>query len=220
MNLVRWQREFSVTRQRFDNIQGLKRRQVSAWLVQALTEGKVAEELATVACENEWLTLKLAVENSSTICRMIRDSEVDFGLILDPGAVSGLEVPAFAELDMGVVLPAGHPLSTQQSLSFGQLNLGRHIIPQASLVVHECVISLYQRSGQFPENFISCNDISLIRNMVIQGSGICILSWLDVMAEVANRQLSFVPLKNNLLRPLTLALCTAPSRQLSRAAMF
>ncbi|MCX8957999.1 LysR family transcriptional regulator [Erwinia psidii] len=217
-DLVRWQREFSVTRQRFDDIQGLKRGQVSAGLVQALTEGKVAEELAMVACENEWLTLKLAVENSSTICRMIRDSEVDFGLILDPGAVSGLEVLAFAELEMGVILPSGHPLSTRESLTLGQLNRERHIIPQASLVVHERVISLYQRSGQFPENFISCNDISLIRNLVIQGAGICIMSWLDVMADVRSEQLSFVPLKNNLLRPLTLALCTAPSRQLSRAA--
>lgn len=217
-DLVRWQREFSVTRQRFDDIQGLKRGQVSAGLVQALTEGQFAGELAAIASENEWLTLKLAVENSSTICRMIRESDIDFGLILDPGAMNGLEVLAFAELEMGVILPKNHPLSSQESLTLGQLSRERHIIPQESLVVHERVMSLYQRSGQFPDNFISCNDISLIRNLVIQGAGICILSWLDVMADTRGKQLTFVPLKNTLLRPLTLALCTAPSRQLSRAA--
>jgi len=41
---------------------------------------------------------------------------------------------------------------------------------------------------------------------------------LDVVTEVQEQQLSFVPLKNSVMRPLTLALCTAPSRQLSRAA--
>jgi hypothetical protein len=32
-------------------------------------------------------------------------------------------------------------------------------------------------------------------------------------------KLAFVPLRNKLLRPLTLALCTAPSRQLRPAQM-
>ncbi|MFC0140916.1 LysR family transcriptional regulator [Erwinia mallotivora] len=217
-DLIRWQREFSVTRQRFDEIQGMKRGQVSAGLVQALTEGDIAEELATIAVENEWLTLKLAVENSAEICRMIRDSEVDFGLILDPGAVTGLEVLAFAELEMGVVLPVDHQSGSRASLSLSELSGERHIIPQASLVVHERVISLYHRNGQFPDNFISCNDIGLIRNMIMQKAGVCVLSRLDVMTDVRRGNLSFVPLRNSQLRPLTLALCTAPSRQLSRAA--
>ncbi|MDP1148294.1 LysR family transcriptional regulator, partial [Klebsiella pneumoniae] len=33
-------------------------------------------------------------------------------------------------------------------------------------------------------------------------------------------QLAFVPLSSTLLRPLTLALCTAPARQLSRPAQM
>lgn len=47
-----------------------------------------------------------------------------------------------------------------------------------------------------------------------------ILSRLDVLEEVKLGQLAFVPLRNKLLRPLTLALCAAPSRQLSRPAQM
>jgi hypothetical protein len=49
---------------------------------------------------------------------------------------------------------------------------------------------------------------------------VTILSRLDVLEEVKLGQLAFVPLRNKLLRPLTLALCTAPSRQLSRPAQM
>ncbi|WP_180350476.1 LysR family transcriptional regulator [Klebsiella pneumoniae] len=42
----------------------------------------------------------------------------------------------------------------------------------------------------------------------------------DVLDEVQRGQLAFVPLRSTLLRPLTLALCTAPSRQLSRPAQM
>jgi hypothetical protein len=41
---------------------------------------------------------------------------------------------------------------------------------------------------------------------------------MDSITAVQRGQLAFIPLRSTLLRPLTLALCTAPSRQLSRAA--
>ncbi|MDO6406805.1 LysR family transcriptional regulator [Pantoea phytobeneficialis] len=217
-DVMRWQREFRVTRQRFDDIQGLKRGNVSAGLVQSLTKGKVADALADIARQHQWLRLELTVDNSHAISQRIRQSEIDFGLILDPAGQSGLDVLAFAELEMGVVLPPQHALSGRNALSLSELSGERHIIPGESLVVHERVAALYRKQGMAPDNIIACNDIRLIRSLVAQGTGICVLSLLDVMSEVEEQQLCFVPLKNSVLRPLTLALCTAPSRQLSRAA--
>ncbi|WP_313689401.1 LysR family transcriptional regulator [Pantoea sp.] len=217
-DVMRWQREFRVTRQHFDDIQGLKRGNVSAGLVQALTRGRVADALAEIARQHQWLRLELTVDNSHAISQLIRQAEIDFGLILDPAGQSGLEVLAFAELDMGVVLPPEHALSGRASLSLSELSGERHIIPGESLVVHERVAALYRKQGLEPDNIIACNDIRLIRSLIAQGTGICVLSRLDVMSEVEEKQLNFVPLKNSVLRPLTLALCTAPSRQLSRAA--
>lgn len=217
-DVMRWQREFRVTRQRFDDIQGLKRGNVSAGLVQSLTKGRVADALADIAQQHQWLRLELTVDNSHAISQLIRQAEIDFGLILDPAGQSGLEVLAFAELEMGVVLPPQHALSGRTSLSLSELSSERHIIPGESLVVHERVAALYRKQGLAPDNIIACNDIRLIRSLIAQGTGICVLSLLDVMSEVEEKHLNFVPLKNSVLRPLTLALCTAPSRQLSRAA--
>ena len=45
-NLLRWQKEFHLTRQKFDELQGLKRGSVSLGMVQALAEGSFAAALA------------------------------------------------------------------------------------------------------------------------------------------------------------------------------
>lgn len=218
-DLLRWQHDFSLTRQRFDEIQGLRRGQVSMGLVQALTEGSLSEEISLTAQGNAWLNLKLVVEGSAAVSQMVKDNELDFGLILDPETVSGIEVMAFAELEMGIVLPVQHRLSKSTALSLTDLRDERHILPGEGLVVHERVRSLYARTGQVPETVVSCNDIRLIRTFIAEGAGVCILSWLDVMEDVRAGRLKFIPLRNRPLRPLTLGLCTAPSRQLSRAAL-
>ncbi|WP_065647573.1 MULTISPECIES: LysR family transcriptional regulator [Pantoea] len=219
-DLTRWQREFRVTRQRFDDIQGLKRGTVTLGMVQSLTRGRIAERIAVMAQTHLWLNLTLTVDNSHRISQLIRQSEIDFGLILDPAGQSGLDVLAFAELEMGVVMNNQHPLRTRDAISLSELSHERHILPGDSLVVHERVAALYHRQGFRPDNVIGCNDIRLIHTLVAQNSGICVLSLLDVMTEVEKGELSFVPLRHNVMRPLTLALCTAPSRQLSRAAQM
>ncbi|GHK51683.1 hypothetical protein KPZU09_14190 [Klebsiella pneumoniae] len=76
-------------------------------------------------------------------------------------------------------------------------------MPGAPLIVHERVALLYRHHDFAPENTISCNDIRLIKSLVLRGSGVTLLSLLDVLDEVQRGQLAFIPLRSTLLRPLT-----------------
>lgn len=219
-DLLRWQKEFQFTRQKFDELQGLKRGTVSVGMVQALAEGSFAHALADIITGQPWLELVLQVADSHTVSQKVRQADLDFGLILDPQGQAGLQVLAFAELEMGVVMRADHAMASAQSLSLGELSEARHILPGAPLIVHERVSMLYRHYSLAPANTISCNDIRLIKSLLLKGDGVTVLSLLDVLDEVKSGQLAFVPLRNTLLRPLTLALCTAPSRQLSRPAQM
>ena len=219
-NLLRWQKEFRQTRQKFDELQGMKRGSVSVGMVQALAEGGFAAALAEIIASWPWLELDLQVADSHTVSQKVRQADLDVGLILDPQGQAGLSVLAFAELEVGIVMRPDHPLAGAKALSLGELSLERHIVPGAPLIVHERVALLYRHHDFTPENTISCNDIRLIKSLVLRGSGVTLLSLLDVLDEVQRGQLAFVPLRSTLLRPLTLALCTAPSRQLSRPAQM
>lgn len=219
-NLLRWQKEFRVTQQKFDELQGLKRGTVNVGMVQALAEGSFAAALAEIINQCEWLELMLQVADSQSISDRVRQSDVDFGLILDPEGQAGLNVLAFIEMEVGVVLHPHHPFAVAPAISLGELSDERHIIPGAPLIVHDRVAMLYRHYDFSPPNTVSCNDIRLIKSLVLKGGGVTVLSLLDVKDEVNNGSLAFVPLRNKLLRPLTLALCTAPSRQLSRPAQM
>ena len=205
-NLLRWQKEFRQTRQKFDELQGMKRGSVSVGMVQALAEGGFAAALAEIIASWPWLELDLQVADSHTVSQKVRQADLDVGLILDPQGQAGLSVLAFAELEVGIVMRPDHPLAGAKALSLGELSLERHIVPGAPLIVHERVALLYRHHDFAPENTISCNGIRLIKSLVLD--------------EVQRGQLAFVPLRSTLLRPLTLALCTAPSRQLSRPAQM
>lgn len=59
-----------------------------------------------------------------------------------------------------------------------------------------------------------------MRSLIHKGVGVGISSLLDVASDLEERRLAFVPLQGRQVKPLTLALCVAPRRQLSRAAQL
>lgn len=65
---------------------------------------------------------------------------------------------------------------------------------------------------------VESDNIQMIISLVQQGLGIGVLTSLDVMTEVRRGLLSFTRIVDPVLRPMTLALCTASSRTPSHAA--
>lgn len=217
-NLLRWQKEFRQTRQKFDELQGMKRGSVSVGMVQALAEG---------ASPPRWRRSSPTGRGWSWICRWLtatpsaRKCVRRTGRRPDPrSAGAGWTQRAGLCRTGGGDCDASGPPAGAKALSLGELSPERHIVPGAPLIVHERVALLYRHHDFAPENTISCNDIRLIKSLVLRGSGVTLLSLLDVLDEVQRGQLAFVPLRSTLLRPLTTALCTAPSRQLSRPAQM
>lgn len=79
---------------------------------------------------------------------------------------------------------------------------------------------LYNRYQLHETPSIVCNDVRMMRELIRKGAGVGILSLLDVMPDLQEKRLAFVPLQGHSVKPLTLALCVAPRRQLSRAAQI
>ena len=219
-DIRRWRKEFSRTRERFDEIQGLRRGHVTISMIAALSEGMVAELIADVGKEHPYLTFDIRIEDSRNISEQVSSAEVDFGLLLDPVEHTGLEVRAFAELPIGIAMPVGHELSHQTSLSFSDIAAYRQIIPSEPLMVNARAKLLYNRYQLLETPSIVCNDVRMMRELIRKGAGVGVLSLLDVLPDLQEQRLAFVPLQGRTAKPLTLALCFAPRRQLSRAAQM
>lgn len=219
-DLRRWNKDYGRTLERFDELRGLRRGQISVAAIDALSEGLLVDVIAQAGKTHPQLKFEVSILENRRVAELVAEAEVDFGLLLDPVEHGGLEVRAMTDIPLGVVLPVGHPLAGERRLAYSQLLDYRLIVPAAPLIVEQRTRSLQATHGDGGNHVLSCDNIRMIRALVRGGSGIGVLSLLDVAVDVAEGRLAFVPLQGRKIKPLQLALCVAPRRQLSRAAQF
>jgi len=92
------------------------------------------------------------------------------------------------------------------------------IVPAQPLALCQQVSVLEGATSVTMDSAVSCDNIQMIASLVLQGIGIGILTSLDVMTEVKAGTLAFSRISDPVLRPMTLALCTATARTPSHAA--
>jgi DNA-binding transcriptional LysR family regulator len=219
-DVKRWRKEYSKTLERLDELQGLKRGHVRVALIEALAEGIVVQAIAELAVEHPYLTFDLRILGNREIVEQVSAAEVDFGILLDPVENSALEIRATADIPLGIAMPTDHPLADKPRISLSTSLAYRHVISAPPLIVYERAQRLYSQHRLAHTHAVECNNVMMMRALIRNGVGIGILSLLDVKAEIDNQQLAFVPLQGKNTKPLTLALCVAPRRQLSRAAQL
>lgn len=151
---------------------------------------------------------------------LVGAGEIDFGLVMDPPPTTQLQMQVMRSIPIGVAMPAGHALAGHEQLLLGQTLDWRHIVPAESLLVGDRVKALYARHVDAIRYAIRCNNVEMMRALVLSGAGIAVMSWLDVFRDVQEGRLAFVPLSQRQAKSLSLCLCVAPQRQLSRAAQW
>lgn len=218
-DLLKWQKEFQLTQNRFDEIQGLTRGSVDFGLISALSDGFVMQSVEYMYQHYPWINFQIRVSDSEQIAQNIADAEYDFGFVLNPKAQHHLEVLDFIELPLGFVMSKQHRLANQSKIYFSDTLDDNHLIPDSPLIIHDYVQALYKHQKFTPQHHTKSNDLRLMSSLISRNLGIGILSYLDIMPLLDKNQLVFKPIHDKGLHPLTVALCVAPKRQLSRAAM-
>ncbi len=219
-DLIKWQKEFQLTRNRFDEIQGLSRGTIDCGLISALSDGFVLDSIQHMYDHYPWINFNFHIQDSDTVSNMIMDAEIDFGILLNPKGHHQLEVLAFVEIPIGFILPKTHPLVDSEKIYLSDTLEYRHLIPGSPLIVHDYVQTLYKHHKFTPQHHLNCNDIRMIMSLIEKNLGIGVLSFIDAYPYLQRDEIVFKPIREKGLYPLTLALCVAPKRQLSRVSQI
>lgn len=215
---AKWQKSLGDVLAQVDDLRGLKRGHVDVAIIHALTKGYIPAALHRVHDRYPGITVGVRVLDNDAVRAAVASGEVDFGICFEPQSVRDLSVRAFAEVRLGFVTPAGHPFAQRGPSRFSTCAGQTMILPAPPLAVEQQV-SVLQAAAQVPlHRAISSDNIQMILSMVLQGTGIGVLTSLDVMTEVASGRLAFTPISDPILKPMIVALATATSRTLSYAA--
>ncbi len=83
------------------------------------------------------ISFTLTTINNIHIQQALISGEADFGIMLNPQTSRELQVRAFAEMNMGIVVPTGHPLASRSAVRFSQCLDYPFILPSAPLMISE-----------------------------------------------------------------------------------
>jgi DNA-binding transcriptional LysR family regulator len=213
-----WKKDFSRVREQLDDLRGLRRGHVRIATIDAINRHFFSSMLKKVHQDYPNISFTLTTMNNIDIQQALIAGDADFGIMLNPQSSKELQVQAFAEINLGIVVPKGHPLEERKGVRFNQCLEYSFIIPSAPLMLSGPVEALLNNNGGIVNEVAVSNNIHMIRSLIKEKIGIGILCWLDIMDEVYDQQLVFIPLTDPQLKTFTLSLCVAPARQLSLAA--
>ncbi|MCX7283526.1 MAG: LysR family transcriptional regulator [Novosphingobium sp.] len=214
----RWQKSLSEVRAQIEDLRGLKRGHVEIAVIDALTKGAIPAAIQSIQSRYPGITIDVKVTGNDQVRRMIASNEVDFGIFFDPQSYRDITVRAFVDVHLGFITPAGHPFGQQPEARFSACIGSPVVTPSAGLAVHQQIAVLEGTTRATLDKKATSNNIQMITSLVLQGVGIGILTSLDVITEVRAGLLSFTRISDPVLRPMTLALCTATARPPSYAA--
>ncbi|WP_375428308.1 LysR family transcriptional regulator [uncultured Sphingomonas sp.] len=214
----RWRKDMATVRTQIEDLRGLKRGHVDIAIIDALAKGYIPRTIQTINRNYPGITIGVHVLENDAVRRAITTGEVDFGIFFGPASYSDITVRAYAEVVLGFVTPAGHPFGQRDEARFSAAAGSALIVPSEPLAVCQQIAVLEGVTGTVPNRTVTSDNIQMISSLVLQGVGIGILTSLDVITEVKRGLLSFTRISDAVLRPMTLALCTATARTPSYAA--
>lgn len=122
-----------------------------------------------------------------------------------------------AELPFGCAMAPDHPLAARSELDFAALNGHLSVVQNEQLPIRQKLE--HQYSWFFKENMpvLSTNSLQLLKKSLIGSDLTLITSELDIIAELENRELVFVPLRVRGLKPQSISVVIDTRRTLLRA---
>ncbi len=214
----RWQKSLSEVRAQIEDLRGLKRGHVEIAVIDALAKGVIPAAIQSLQTRYPGISIDVQVTGNDQVRRMIASNAVDFGIFFGPESYRDITVRAFVDVHLGFITPAGHPFGEQTEARFSACIGSPMVMPSHSLAVHQQIAVLEGTTRAKLDKKATSNDIQMITSLVLQGVGIGILTSLDVITEVKAGLLAFTRISDPVLRPMTLALCTAAARPPTYAA--
>lgn len=215
---TQWQKNMIGVRARIEDLRGLKRGHVDIAIIDALAKGYVPDTIRSIQSRFPGITIGVRVLENDAVRMAIAGGKVDFGIFFEPQSFRDITVRAFVDVVLGFVTPAGRSFGLGREARFSACVGQPLIVPAEPLAVCQQIAVLEGTSGIVPDRKVTSDNIQMIVSLVLRDMGIGILTSLDVITEVKRGQLSFTRISDAMLRPMTLALCTASARTPSHAA--
>jgi DNA-binding transcriptional LysR family regulator len=129
----------------------------------------------------------LHIDNSGAVMERLRRNEDDLYLVADPTPGSDVMVQALVPNPLVVVARADHPLAGARNVAFGRLATEPFLMRESGSGTRDATLKVFARHGLAPKTRMELSSNEAIREAILAGLGVSILSryTLGIEAEPA-----------------------------------
>lgn len=141
------------------------------------------------------LVCSVMVANSSRIEQAILSNEVDLGIVEGILKSSDLLVTPVCEDELVVVCGSGHPLAKEKTVTLAMLEGQDYISRESGSAERNQLERIFEERGLYLKRTFRSTNTEAIKNAVIRGRGIAVLSRRMIEKECAAGDVAVLPIE-------------------------
>ncbi|GGM27672.1 HTH-type transcriptional regulator CysL [Paraliobacillus quinghaiensis] len=140
------------------------------------------------------LTIEAVIGNTEEIVKSVRLLQVDIGLIEGQTNEKEIEVHPFMEDQLYLVASSNHAIAKIKNVSFSNLQNQLWVTREEGSGTREYLLHMIRSQGIKVDSFLTISSNQGIKETLMKGKGISLLSKSVIAREVTDGHLSIIPL--------------------------
>ncbi len=214
-SIRRWRRDLRRVESHMDDLQGLRRGEVSIAFVEGAADFFV-ESIAGFHARYPAIAYRLHSTTALTAADLVLSGEYEMALTFNPPRSAGLRTEARFGYQMGIVTRPDHPLARQKTTSLAQCSKYPFVVPDETMSLRRVIDDVWARNiGSELPYAAAASNVGILKSLVRNGFGIGMMTSLDALTEIRSGVLVFLTLNDKKITPSVLSVVCAAGRTLS-----
>ncbi len=211
-------RDIDRARAGIDDLRGLRRGEVSLWVIEGFVTGLLPGILADFLRRYPAVAFKVQTASTDRITEALLEDEADIGITFNASPRAEIETIAEFPEPISCLIARDHKYAGRKSLSLDEICKEPLALPDHSFGIRQSFERTVAKHKLNPRVLVTTNSLELTNTMAVTGQFIAFKPALAVITQLGSGQLRAIPVADAELAAARSSISVHRDRPLSHAA--
>ena len=211
-------RDLDRARAGIDDFRGLRRGDVSLWVIEGFVTGLLPNILADFQRRYPAVAFKVQTASTDRITEALLEDEADIGITFNASPRAEIETIAEFPEPVSCLVARDHKYANRKSLSLDEICKEPLALPDHSFGIRQSFERTVAKHKLNPRVLVTTNSLELTNTMAVTGQFIAFKPAMAVITQLGSGQLRAIPVADTELASARSSISVHRDRPLSRAA--
>ena len=211
-------RDLDRARAGIDDLRGLRRGEVSLWVIEGFVTGLLPKILADFQRRYPAVAFKVQTASTDRITEALLEDEADIGITFNASPRAEIEIIAEFPEPISCLVARDHKYASRKNLTLEEICREPLALPDHSFGIRQSFERTVARHKLSPRVLVTTNSLELTNTMALTGQFIAFKPALAVITQLGSGQLRAIPVADTELASARSSISVHRDRPLSHAA--